>query len=127
MLHNDGGYVARRPRHEAAGSAGFRLEVERAAGREPSPVEGQLLDLSRNGIRLRVAAPLELNETITIRLWDEKSGFEMTHSGRVRRQTPEEGGTWSVGCELTPHVEWQTLGEMFFNEILSTDRAEPSV
>jgi hypothetical protein len=122
MTDHDRGYVARRPRHPAAGCRGPCVRVERGAGGEPGPIDAELLDLSRSGARLRVAAPLKVGEAITVRLVDEKSGVELTRPSTVRWQRAEDDQTWSVGCMFTQHVEWETLGELFLNQILSTDR-----
>jgi hypothetical protein len=121
MTGHDGGYVSRRPRHQSAGSAGPRVQVERGPGREPSPIDAELLDLSRGGTRLRVAAPLKVGEAITVRLVDEKSGVELTRPSTVRWQRAEDDQTWTVGCMFTQQVEWETLGELFLNNLLSTD------
>jgi hypothetical protein len=122
MTDHDGGYVARRPRHQATDSEGPRVQVERGDGKQPGPIDAELLDLSRSGARLRIAAPLKVGETITLRLVDEKSGVELTRPSTVRWQRAEDDEIWSIGCMFAEHVEWETLGELFLNQILSTER-----
>ena len=88
-------------------------------------MEAELLDLSRSGVRLRVAADLKVQEPITLRLHDEPSGLRLTRSATVRWKRPEQGDLWLVGCLFDEHVEWEMLGELFLNEVLSTGRPSP--
>ena len=115
------GYVARRPRHLAAATVGVRVVVERVAPSQSEPVEVELLDLSRQGIRVRAAVPISVGETVTLRLHDENSGLGLTRRCAVRWRHPDRPGTWVIGCEFFERVEWETLGELFLNDVLSTD------
>ena len=125
MLNNEGGFISRRPRHQAAGSPAVRVRVERADGEEPVSIEAELLDLSRSGVRLRVAADLKIQEPITVQLYDESSGLRLTRRAKVRWRRPEQGEITSVGCLFEEQVEWEMLGELFLNEVLSTARPSP--
>ena len=114
-------YVARRPRHQAAGSATLRVTVDRASGSVPGSVEVELVDLSRTGGRLRSPVPLSEAEAITVRIHDESSGLWLRRLAAVRWTRPEGGDTWSIGCQFSQPVDWETLGELFLGEILSRE------
>lgn len=115
-------YCARRPRHQATGPAAHCLQLERGPGNTPRSIEAKLLDLSSSGVRLRVAVPLEVGEPITFHIGKEASQFLLTRSGTVRWASRDERGDWMVGCLFDRRVDWETLGELFLESILSTDR-----
>jgi hypothetical protein len=115
------GYVPRRPRHQSAGTAGVRVEVERGPPSAPEPIEVELVDLSRKGMRVRAAVSLSVGETITVRLHDETTGLGLERRATVRWSDPRQQGTWWIGCEFFERVDWETLGELFLNDVLSTD------
>ena len=114
-------YVARRPRHQGAGLATLGVHVERAPGSVPGSIEAELVDLSRTGVRLRSTVPLAEAEAITVRLHDEQSRLRLTRSGTVRWARPDRGDTWSIGCQFSQSVDWETLGELFLDELLSQE------
>jgi hypothetical protein len=93
--------------------------VDRGPASAPASIEVGLLDLSRDGARFRSSVPLAEAEAITVRIDDERSGLRLTRSGTVRWTRPDGGGTWSVGCRFSRPLEWETLGELFLNEVLS--------
>jgi len=122
MLDSPGGYIARRPRHQAAHPAGLEVRIERSPEGGSESVEVELLDLSRSGVRLRTPARLAIGESVTVLLRDEESGLRLTRSATVRWTSADRGGTWSAGCLFSQPVGWETLGELFLNGFLSTDR-----
>ena len=115
------GYGPRRPRHDVTAAAGFPVEVERSAAKEPGPIEAELVDLSRGGYQLRTSVPLAKGESITLKLYDEKSGLRLALPGTVRWTRSRDGATWLQGCRTSSPIEWETLGELFLSEILATD------
>ena len=114
-------HVPRHPRHQAVDAAQLQVEVERAGGKTRPAVQAELLDLSRDGIRLRVALPLMVRESITVRLRAEGSAVNVALPCTVRWRRPENDGTWSIGCESARQVDWETLGELFFSGVLATE------
>jgi len=114
-------YVARRPRHQTGDVAPLRVEVERAPGSVPGSIDVELLDLSRTGVRLRSPVPLAEAEAITVRLHDDRSRPRLTRSGTVRWTRPDRDDTWSIGCQFSQSVDWETLGELFLAEFLSQE------
>jgi hypothetical protein len=112
-------FIARRPRHRA--NAEIAVEVARADGAEPPNVQAAMLDVSREGFCLRTPLELEIGETITVRLWDADSGFDLTLPGTVRWQRPDDDGIWTVGCQSPEPLDWETLGELFLNELLAAE------
>jgi len=119
------GYVARRPRHLAAAAASVQVTVERVAASLPEAIEVELVDLSRQGVRVRAAVPLTVGETITVRLRHPTSGFGLERQAKVRWREPHQQGAWSIGCQFFERVEWEALGELFLNDVLSTDPPSP--
>lgn len=126
MFNSDPAYLARRPRHLATGGGGLDVTVRRSSRREPRLVEAELLNLSRRGVQLRVAAELEVRESVTLQLASEASDLQLTRSAEVRWRHPEPSGAWTVGCMFARQVDLETLGELFLSELLATDPPGPS-
>ena len=118
-------YVTRTPRHKAAESPGLSIQVKRNAVANSTPLQAELLDLSRSGVLLRLAASLRINEPIVICLEDKTSNLDLTLSAVVRWRQCEEDDRWLIGCESDHPLQWETLGELFLGEILTADT--PSV
>ena len=115
-------YVPRRPRHAVAAAAGLPVTVTPTGPRPPASFQADLLDLSREGFRLRSAVPLAVGESFTLELREEKFGLALTLSGTVRWQQPQPEEIWLLGCQSQQQLDWETLGELFLNEILVTGR-----
>jgi len=114
-------FAPRRPRHAVRETAALHVQVQRAAQASPRVIDAELLDFSRSGFRLRLPAPLDVKEPITLRVGEEKAGIDLTLSGIVRWRRAEHGGTWLLGCATDHPTDWETLGELFLNKILSTE------
>lgn len=114
-------HVARKPRHKAAGAPGLSVRVKRNARVTPTPLQAELLDLSRSGVLLQMAVSLPIGEPIVICIEAETPQIDLTLSAVVRRCKSEEDGQWLVGCESDYPLEWETLGELFFGDILEID------
>ncbi len=122
MVENKSGYTAGKPRGESSGAKRLRVEVRRGPGRTPGVIEAELVDLSRGGIGLRVAASLAVSESITVRLEDEASKLKLTRSATVRWARRDAEGKWAIGCRFDEQMDWEILGELFLNEILAAER-----
>ena len=121
MPHDFLQYTARRPRYQAREASPARLEVRRLAGKQPSLIAAELVDFSRSGFRLRLAAPVEVKENLSIELHVEQSQSPWQFPATVRWQRAEGSQSWLVGCQAQSEVDWETLGELFLRGILSTD------
>jgi hypothetical protein len=114
-------FEARSPRHETTGTARLAVEVKCRSASPAEPREAQLIDLSRGGFQLLVPIQLVQHETISARIRDEKSGLQFDLSGHVRWQRQTTDGKWLVGCQADQELDWETMGELFLNEILVLD------
>ncbi len=81
----------------------------------------ELVNFSRDGFRLRVPAPLIVNEPVVVLIEDRNSPFSLTISATARWQRPESGDTWLTGFKFDRQADWETLGELFLNDILTMD------
>ena len=115
-------YVLRKPRHAAAGASGFPVAIRRSAEQSAGSIGADLVDLSRDGFRLRLAAAPAIGESVALDLCEPKSGIEVTLSGTVRWCQAEADGQWLVGCQSERQLDWETLGELFLNNVLDADR-----
>ena len=110
-------HVARAPRHLAGDAEPPQVQIAQASGKV---IEAELRDLSRQGCQVRVPVPMTVGEPVIVRIEQAESGFQLTIEGTVRWQRPDEGA-WLVGCRAARDVDWESLGELFLNGILSTE------
>lgn len=116
-------YVCRKPRHQALAAPGLRVQIERCSEHSSGVFEAELNNLSRNGFQLLTSLPLQVGESIIVRIHAQPSGVELALSAQVRWRTAEDAGRWVVGCQSSDQVDWETLGELFLNGVLATDAA----
>ncbi len=112
-------HEARCPRHPANAPPAVRVVIQRALGCVPESVGGELIDLSRTGVRFRSATRLAEAETITVRLEDPQGTPRLTCSAVVRWTRPHRADIWSIGCQLCEPLDLETLGELFLSDVLS--------
>lgn len=111
-------FVARNPRHQPTDKAELNIEVRRSVG-EPRSFGAELIDFSRDGFRLRAPIPLIVNEPVEVLIEDRNSTFSLTVSATAQWQRPENGDTWLTGLKFDRQADWETLGELFLNDILA--------
>ncbi len=120
MTDNLSQYVARNTRHYPSDGAELAIEVRRSAG-TPRSVDAQLLDFSRDGFRLQLPSPLVVNESVEVQMRDLNSTFDVTMEATVKWQRTENGDAWLVGLRFEEQADWETMGELFLNGILTMD------
>jgi hypothetical protein len=119
---DNGNITGRRPRHEMAVDEALAIEMRRAPGELPQTAPAEILDLSRQGARLRAGVALGEHEVVTIYLASGKSSklaLDLHLTGAVRWRKQEADGRWLYGCEFKDELPLETLGELFLCGILS--------
>ena len=71
-------------------------------------IEGWVRNLSETGIGLTIAEPLEVGDTLVVRLRGAQSRL-LTVPARVTYATAKDDGTWSVGCGFDRRLDPQVL------------------
>ena len=121
MPLDDWWHTPRKPRYEASGNEKLAAEVERSVDGQACAVPAEVLDLSRDGFQLRLPVALTIGEHVCLRLHVEDAGLTLTLPGTVRWQRAADE-QWLVGCLCDQPVAWESLGELFLNEVLVPDR-----
>jgi hypothetical protein len=114
-------YVPRRPRYRATHRRPLRVTVQRSAEHQPAVISAELVDFSRSGFSLRLTVPVEAQEVITLQIREQESELYLAQSGTVQWQCCDGPEAWLIGCKTSLDLDWETLGELFLNEILSTE------
>jgi hypothetical protein len=110
--------VPRRPRYQANAAETIRAEVDRSGG---DAIEARLHNLSRTGFQLQVPVALMIGEAVRLQLHIEGRGLVLSLPSTVQWQRPAGDDTWLAGCQCEQPVDWESLGELFLNGILSQD------
>ena len=109
----------RRPRHLPDENSSIELELRRGPAQRPQVVTAELLDLSRQGSRLRSESVLGEDEILTICLRTGELALDLDLTGVVRWRKQEAGGRWLYGCEFKDELSLEMLGELFLCGILA--------
>lgn len=112
-------FVVRRPRHEAIPGHGCSLTLEWIASARPLDVE--LVDLSRQGLKLHLDAKLPVDARLKLKIVQPANQFTLNVPVTVRWSRQDESGRWSAGCLFDQELSWEAMGELFLNGILCTD------
>ena len=116
MKSNPLTFVPRNPRHQVNEEVPFQVRIERE--HEPSnPLNGQLLDFSRQGFRIQTADLLSMDERVTlcVDLADVQQFFRL--KGAVRWLN-REGETLIAGFHFDEQAPLELLGELVLHGVL---------
>jgi hypothetical protein len=95
--------------------------LESTAGVTDPSGDVKLVDLSRQGVQLRLASPRKPGENLNIRIQCEESRLDATLRGTVRWQKTAGGERWAVGCIFEEELSYELMGELFLSGILQMD------
>ena len=113
--------TVRLPRHTVSEEGRTQLQVLRQPGQKPQVFAAELVDLSRLGAQFICSTSLETDEAIVLQIILPSSSLDVRLPAKVRWERPESDGLLAIGCVLDDEMDWETLGEMFLNGVLSAD------
>ena len=119
MSHSQ--FNLRLPRHLAGQCASGCVFLAFDVGGDTYQRECQLIDLSRFGARIRLEQSLEIGQEVRVNIRDAKSEFSTVLAGNIRWSQLDEDGRWSLGILFSEQVGWETFGELFLREFISTE------
>jgi hypothetical protein len=121
-------YSVRRPRHSAASDHATGVRWRRLGSVDEREWRGAtLLDLSRNGMRLRGEQEVGVGESLEVEIAIESPVRPRSRTRGEVRWTRGDAGSWELALELEQAVEWEVLGELLLSGALDgADRGRPS-
>ncbi len=109
----------RDPRHLATeGSVVEVAAAGQANAREPG-VNAELINLSRQGMQIRISKEFVEGEWIETRFGRQDATARFAQRGRVLWVRPDDG-QWLAGCQFETELDWEAMGELFANNLLET-------
>ena len=88
----------REPRYQLCDGQVASVVLQRAEGCDPRSVSAQLLDISRNGVKLSVPICLPFEEEVDMRIEIPDLALNLEISATVRWVRPAGDVTWLLGC-----------------------------
>ncbi|MGE3410104.1 MAG: PilZ domain-containing protein [Pirellulales bacterium] len=107
----------RESRFRVAAPHHVKVVFERADGRSPAIISGELLDMSRGGAKLFVAQALQNGENVLMRIEDAAFDLRLSVSANVG-WIKRSGDRFGLGVVFSPSLPESTIGEMLTKGIL---------
>ena len=101
--------IPRSPRHRSDSSSPIHLQI---SGDVDSSYTTQLVDISRQGIQVASAEPLDEGSKVSIGINLQEGEWQVRQTGVVRWCRRDEDGKWRVGCLFDQKLSWELLGEL---------------
>jgi hypothetical protein len=99
---------SRNLRHRVKSDAGVRVIIRRNGDTEP--IDALLVDVSQNGLQLRVSVGLTFEEAIAVHIVASDSVFEL--AAVVKWLRPADKESWYVGCRIQPAFSEEALTQL---------------
>jgi hypothetical protein len=115
----DSRFIERRPRHEVLDENDCRITVQGSGS--PDQWDAELADVSRQGLKLILAARLPEDSRAELCLEQPANQFRVALPVTVRWARVMDDGRWSAGCIFDQELSWELMGELFLNGILSAE------
>ena len=114
--------VVRKPRHAGGDTGAWKVEVEYRVGAKVAVVEARLADGSRDGAQVVVPIMLPPKDRVVVRFVDEHSEVRYQAEGEIRwSRAGDNKEVWSSGIRFSEPIDFETLGELFLNDLLHVD------
>jgi len=95
-------------RHRLSRDADVRAIIQREGKDEP--IDALLVDVSSNGIQLRVSVGLKFEESVAVHIVAKEMEFDV--AGVVRWLRPADKESWYVGCRIQPAFSEEALSHL---------------
>ena len=97
------------PRYQITGEGVLRTSILRP---DTQPLLVDLMDLSRNGLRMATHCAIPKNEQVEIEICVSKSDVVIRVPGTVRWVTPGVNQSWFVGCTLNEKITEKQISQL---------------
>lgn len=91
------------------------VRVERVRGSAPGMIDAELIDISRSGVKLRVASCPALGEEVVLRLEVPSADLDLALSAKVQWTRAVADETWRIGCALASELPEHILSRLAVN------------
>ena len=109
----------RNPRHQATEGSEIEVAVVRQTSGVELRISAELINLSRQGMQIRIGEQLVAGETVAARFRRQEAQPGFQQPATVLWVQPEDE-RWLVGCRFETEIKWEAMGELFANHVLKT-------
>ncbi len=117
----------RTPRFPVLNHQACRVQIERGGdGTAVEIIEGELIDLSQGGAKLRLAAFLQFAETVRVRISIAELDLAINVTSDVCWTRRDDVNAWLVGCAFSPPISDETLQALAVHSLIERRQAPRS-
>ena len=113
--------LPRKPRHCVADKAEAHIQLITETESDDVVIPAELIDVSRNGVQLRVAQALHESQPVMVCIRQPGSDLDFHLPSSIIWQRTDEDDRWLVGCQFQQQLNWEDYGELFLHGILEAD------
>lgn len=107
----------RKPRIQLADSQMVKVSVTKKTGIEATHLCGVVVDISRQGVQIKLNEPLAIGERVRLTVTAEAIAFELHSYARVRWVESDRFG-WFIGCVLENRIEESSINDLAAEGVL---------
>jgi len=114
-------FIARHPRFDVVNDENLHVLVEIKVGDKIERLESSLVNISRRGVRLHVPADLKEDDHLNLQIRQTNSDLNICRKAQVQWSAQIDEGINVVGCRLASDINWEVMGELFLNDMISPE------
>lgn len=114
--------VSREPRYQIAEDQAVEVVIERPVEGGVESVEGELVDISRGGAKLRTYRPVPTDQAVTLDIKADGLGRTLSVAAEVCWTQPAGPDRWWLGCAFRPEIPDAVLTEFVLGGYLERRR-----
>jgi len=114
--------ISREPRYQIAEDQAIAVVIERPVEGGLKTVEGELVDISRGGAKLRTFQPVPIDEAVTLDIKADDLQRTLSVAAEVCWTQPAGRDRWWLGCSFRPEIPDAVLTEFVLGGYLERRR-----
>jgi hypothetical protein len=107
-----GPFPGREARFPVLVGQSIAVTVERSDDVEPQLIDGELIDVSRSGLKLSMSDAPAVREAVVVRLSVPEIDLDLRIDAKVCWSQPAPRDRWYMGCALNPKLPEQVLTKL---------------
>lgn len=97
------------PRYRTRDAKSMTITIDPSDGGESQHLPVELLDLSRNGVKLTIAQPLAVTGLVRVRIQAAEAELDLIVSAELCWTEPCGPGVWALGCRFVADLPYNVL------------------